>query len=212
MFDFSSTQFTRSLTETVAWCAAHSLTAHVEEPPVIRHRRALVEESQRLFREAFERMNRNWVQVRTTQEWHRSIALLKEADPLSLSLLDAQLRSATLKPSLGLDEFGTDAPWAEAVVEVVAKRSQLMGGPSSASFAGVEARGKLLLFVPSQTLMDGAAKYRSNGFFDVNNVPPWDTWVDFSERTLVSRVPPVLVEAAQQGIDANPEACIRWAD
>ena len=60
--------------------------------------------------------------------------------------------------------------------------------------------------------MDGAAKYSSNGFFDVNNVPPWDIWVAFSEQTLVSWVPPMLLELAQKGIDANPEGCIRWAD
>ena len=67
----------------------------------------------------------------------------------------------------------------------------------------------LLLFVPSETLMDGAAQQSSNGFFDVNNVPPWHIWVDFADRTLVCWVPHVLVDAAQTGIDVNPEECIR---
>src|SRR5947208_1564281 len=64
---------------------------------------------------------------------------------------------------------------------------------------------------PSENLACGAAEASSNGFFDVNNVPPWDIWVDFSERTLVSWVPPGLLDVAQMGIYVNPEACIRWA-
>jgi len=66
-------------------------------------------------------------------------------------------------------------------------------------------------YTPSENLACGAAEASSNGFFDVNNVPPWDIWVDFSERTLVSWVPPGLLDVAQMGIYVNPEACIRWA-
>jgi len=46
----------------------------------------------------------------------------------------------------------------------------------------------------------------------VNNVPPWDTWVAFSEKMLVSWVPPALIDVAQMGIDVNPEECIGWAE
>jgi hypothetical protein len=122
-----------------------------------------------------------------------------------------QLRSATLKPGFTLDEFGMDTLWAEAVAEVVAKRSQLIGQISAREGSDDETGARLLLFVPSETLFDGAAQLSSNGFFDPDNVPPWDIWVDFSERTLVSWVPPAMVEAAQMGIDVNPEGCIRWA-
>ena len=75
----------------------------------------------------------------------------------------------------------------------------------------VSDNGRILLFVPSETLFDGAAQQSSNGFFDVNNVPPWDTWVDFVDRAIVCWVPTVLVDAVQMGIDVNPEECIRWA-
>jgi hypothetical protein len=109
-----------------------------------------------------------------------------------------------------MDEFFNDQLWADAVTEVIRKRSQLLGEVSQENEASAQNRGRLLLFVPSETLMDGGAKYTSNGFFDVNNVPPWDTWV--SDRTLVSWVPPVLVETAQRGIDVNPEACIVWSE
>ncbi len=51
----------------------------------------------------------------------------------------------------------------------------------------------------------------TKGFFDVNNVPPWDTWVCYLDRYLVSWVPPVLEELASAGIRVNPEECIQWA-
>jgi hypothetical protein len=213
MFDFNSARFGRSLTETVAWCAAQSLTAHSADPAAIRHRRVLVEHSEQLLQQAQERVNRSWFRrsVSKTKEWHRALTFLKEVRD-SLGPLEHTLRSITLRPSFTLEEFGTDVPWAEAVAEVVAKRSQLVGQTSPEKGTGDEASGRLLLYIPSDNLADGAAQHSSNGFFDVNNVPPWDIWVDFSERTLVSWVPPVLVEAAQMGIDVNPEGCIRWAD
>ena len=162
---------------------------------------------------AFERFNRNfdeWDRVTATPEWHQSRALLDRADPLSLSSLDGQLRSAALKPSVPLDQFENEL-WAKAVADVVAKRSAALHGTSIMADPRILAEGRLLEFMPSETLMDGAAKYNSNGFFDVNNVPPWDIWVCFSEGTLVSWVPPILFEIADSGIGANPEGCIRWA-
>jgi hypothetical protein len=214
MFDFTSTDFKRSLSETVAWCSLQPLTADVAESADIRHRRVLWEESGRLMQQAYERVNRSWFRrnVSKTKEWRRSVMLSKEADPLSLAQLESQLRTPTLKPTFALDDSGMDAPWAEAVAELVAKRAQLVSLTSPPEHDADEASGRLLLYVPSENLADGAARYSSNGFFDVNNVPPWDTWIAFSERTLVSWVPTALVELAQKGIDVNPEGCIRWAD
>jgi hypothetical protein len=85
--------------------------------------------------------------------------------------------------------------------------------------------GRILLFDPSATLTDGAAEIASGGFFDVDNIPPWDTWVCFvyeaTYRTsqsrgfdgyLVSWVPPYFIECVNAGIEVNPEQCIGWAD
>ena len=71
--------------------------------------------------------------------------------------------------------------------------------------------GRLLLYAPDENLCDGAAQSSSKGFFDVDNIPPWDTWVCFVDRYLVSWVPPQLLDLANQGINANPEQCILWA-
>jgi len=37
--------------------------------------------------------------------------------------------------------------------------------------------GRFLLYFPDAELSDGAAEAESNGFFDVCNTPPWDTWL-----------------------------------
>jgi hypothetical protein len=82
--------------------------------------------------------------------------------------------------------------------------------------------GRLLLYFPNADLCDGAAEAESQGFFDVYNTPPWDTWVAFVSEPhgtnvnyseyLIAWVPPVFVERATAGILVNPEECIRWLD
>jgi hypothetical protein len=93
--------------------------------------------------------------------------------------------------------------------------------------------GRLLAFDADGTLSDGVANSESNGFFDDDNVPPYDTWLWFvydeayrrrmagtetSERLpafetyLVAWVPPIFVELADHGIAINPEECIMWLD
>ena len=83
--------------------------------------------------------------------------------------------------------------------------------------------GRLVVYFPDANLCDGAAEAASNGFFDVENTPPWDTWValgsdpghdkDPSYGTyLISWVPPQLIALASAGIDVNPEECIVWLE
>ena len=67
-----------------------------------------------------------------------------------------------------------------------------------------------------------AAEETSEGYFDVHNAPPWDTWVLLTENPhrpreaygtcLVAWVPPSFLSLAQRGIEANPEDCICWLD
>ncbi|HEU4557062.1 MAG TPA: hypothetical protein VFS20_04405 [Longimicrobium sp.] len=100
------------------------------------------------------------------------------------------------------------------------------GGPSPSRHRapqGELAGGRLLVYFPDADLCDGAAELESEGFFDVFNAPPWDTWVAFaSDRTephdssysnyLIAYVPPVFVELCSAGIEVNPEQCIRWIE
>lgn len=80
-------------------------------------------------------------------------------------------------------------------------------------------RGRLLCYFPDANLADGAAELASEGFFDLNNVPPWDTWVglyqsdlqDASRKVyLISYVPEAFIQHAGRGIEVNPEECIMW--
>jgi len=81
--------------------------------------------------------------------------------------------------------------------------------------------GRLLVYFPNDDLVCGAAEQETAGFFDVNNIPPWDTLVDylqddqpnvdsFDTEYLVAWVPPALVSLADAGINVNPEQCIMW--
>ena len=89
--------------------------------------------------------------------------------------------------------------------------------------------GRLLAYFPDDNLFDGAAETESQGFFDVDNIPPYDTWVwmvrnvrtfayaeggrgEMNADYLVAWVPPNFVQLASAGIAVNPEACILWLD
>ena len=52
--------------------------------------------------------------------------------------------------------------------------------------------GRFLAYFPDDNLFDGAAEAESQGFFDVDNIPPYDTWVwwsETSEPSLMRMVP-----------------------
>jgi uncharacterized protein (TIGR02996 family) len=85
------------------------------------------------------------------------------------------------------------------------------------------AGGRLVLFAPSGSLSDGTAAIASRKFFDVDNVPGWDTWVAYVTEEvepggdgwrsyLIAWVPPRRLHDANAGIEANPEGCLAWAD
>ncbi|MDI1476872.1 hypothetical protein [Polyangium sp. y55x31] len=81
--------------------------------------------------------------------------------------------------------------------------------------------GRLLVYFPDLNLADGAAEVASNGFFDVNNAPPYGSWVAYfedndaeasSRSILLSWVPDAFVPLADEGVQVNPEGCIVWLD
>lgn len=78
------------------------------------------------------------------------------------------------------------------------------------------------MYFPDADLADGAAEIQSRGFFDLHNVPPWDTWIALADdgpnadvshgQYVVCWVPPSLVTWANEGIEVNPEQCIVWLE
>ena len=89
--------------------------------------------------------------------------------------------------------------------------------------------GRLLAYFPDESLAGGVAQMESEGFFDADNIPPYDTWVwmvrnvrafdyrdggqgELEANYLVAWVPPDFVAVASAGVDANPQECILWLD
>src|SRR5262249_23318846 len=83
--------------------------------------------------------------------------------------------------------------------------------------------GRLAVFYPDMQLADGAAEAETEGFFDIHNTPPWDTWVGLfpadprpgrfengSETYLVAYIPEVFVALAGRGIDVCPDGSLMW--
>jgi len=108
-----------------------------------------------------------------------------------------------------------------AVADLAEQRATLLReqGAAIAESGDSLAGGRLLLYEPDLNLADGAAALESGGFFDVDNTPPWDTWVDVvplaappPRLCLVSWVPPQMIAVAARGALVNPEGCIYWAE
>lgn len=87
---------------------------------------------------------------------------------------------------------------------------------------GPLAGGRLLVYFPDSDLADGAAEAVSQGFFDLHNVPAWDTWIALADdgpsanlslrQYVVAWVPAQLVACVTAGIEVNPEQCIVWLE
>jgi hypothetical protein len=110
--------------------------------------------------------------------------------------------------------FFSSEKW--TVEDICRDRRRLLGLPPRMPAPDL-AGGRLLIHIPDENLSDGAAHGATDGFFDNNNVPAWDTWVAYFYESsglnyLVSWVPPELIDLVGKGIWANPELCITWLD
>lgn len=214
------------LNETIAWCSAQQLISDPVEDESITRRRLLNQRGAKLSAQSFMALEpyktaswfSRWIakkKFREAMELARQAKeLFAEGDAGAIEPpLRKQLRSKELNPSaLSLSTRGADC---EAIVNrVVEARSLSLRQSGTEPNAQVSdlSGGRLLLYAPEENLACGAAEYVSLGFFDVNNAPPWDTWVAMSGKYLISWVPGQLFELAEQGVDINPELCIIWAD
>ena len=145
---------------------------------------------------------------------------------LSRSPQRDHFRSRELDPSASLrvppfDEVGIDI-WIEKKRESYLRATRTINEMRSAlirdgriempDLAMARSQGRLLLYEPLETVDDGAASASSQGFFYVEDAPPWDTWFVYSGGSIFCWVPDSLVQKAQAGIDANPVDCIHWCD
>ena len=83
--------------------------------------------------------------------------------------------------------------------------------------------GRLLVCFPDAEIADGAAEAETNGFFDSNDAPPWDTWVglfadpdpehqDAFAVYLVAWVAAPFIDAVQRGIETSVLDNIAWLE
>ena len=86
-------------------------------------------------------------------------------------------------------------------------RRQLVGGTPCPA-----AKGRLLGFEIDACFFDGVAPAETEGFFDDEDLPPWDTWVAFDLRSgrLVSWVPDALVDLADKGVKVHFADAYAW--
>ncbi len=193
----------QSFSEASSWCESQPLTAVVRETADQQRRRALIVESEELYREAYRRGEKYDGPLHK-----RAQAMNREADHESLILLRSQLRTTSFCPG-DVGELIRSQRFQDGVVKVIALRSHALA-TTGTRVRQRRPEGRLLHYEPYENLADGASEYSSNGFFDVHDAPPWDTWISFDGRRLVSWVPAVLIPLAQAGLDANAVDCIRW--
>jgi hypothetical protein len=129
-----------------------------------------------------------------------------------------RFRSPELNPDGNLDPAHYSFPIVETVCR---RRAELLKQRETLLQYELKNEGQLLVYYPGLSLFDGDAELSSEGYFNSNNEPPWDTWVYFGETPpslepedyhffLFSWVPTSYLSIAQRGIDANPEGCIEW--
>lgn len=151
------------------------------------------------------------------QRWTSYLASARATDPL------VSLRHPDTKPPRPLVDYDGEH-W--SVLEHASLNDFLAGHLARRQVAlslhspppcAIDQGGRVLVFYPSQTLSDGAAQADSKGFFTVDNEPPWDTWfsyippVGLAREAVACWIPSAFIHYAEEGINVNPEVCIRWA-
>jgi hypothetical protein len=193
------------LSEAAAWCSLQTVAAEPEVSEDIRRQRESWIESNLLDFESYRK---------TGKPSDKAKKMRGQVNYRSLILLSHQLRSPSLTPRIEVGETAEESERESAVNDLISKRRALLNSQSGSDSRQIqpEREGRLLVYWPSQNLADGAAEYSSDGFFNSNNTPPWDTWFHFDDGRLFAWVPDILIPLAQSGIDANPATCIQWAD
>lgn len=92
------------------------------------------------------------------------------------------------------------------------------------------AGGRLLCYAPYENLAEGVEEQETQGYFDLEAVPPWDTWICFVDEPsrlharpqgqdswynpfLISWVPPDLVSIVEEGgRNTSTTYALAWAD
>jgi hypothetical protein len=204
------------------WCSLQSLEKQPAQSQefrsriAMRHKGISLLERARLL-EKRGKLRRLWDHLRFApaqdpEKFRREAQLLlQQSDVRSIYPLNEYLRSKSLTPA-SIDSQETDRT--AAVEQLCERRVQFLQHLGVCIEAGSYdlASGKLLRYEPDFNVSDGASQDTTYGYFDVNDAPPWDTWICFTDRSLISWVPPSLIDLVRSGIEVNPVDCIGWVD
>lgn len=79
--------------------------------------------------------------------------------------------------------------------------------------------GRLLTLLPDWQLSEGACEIATNGYMDVDDTPPWDTWVGYLDfggdggtRYLLSWVPPVFLHLIPDAFYVSSTDVFSWLE
>lgn len=134
-----------------------------------------------------------------------------------------------MEPSLGSQEPQALTDIVEAVARLRVDQLRLNNSYPLAPAQHL-AGGRLLCYAPYENLAEGVEEQETQGYFDVDAVPPWDTWLWFViEQTrlqkrphghefwydtyLVTWIPPDLIDVVDMGAVATSTTdALAWAD
>ena len=188
-------KFKQRMAETIAWC---SRMGDINNP-----KRSLRSQVLRPLNSLFREDRREWASTKGYDPANEKTMFRSEEDQTDATTLHLERREQC-----------------KLSVELVAERRKQELTRLQIPEDEQMRTGRLLLYFPEYSDWDGLSESYSNGFFSVNDDPPWDTWIDFviDDRRegyfgyLVSWVPEEFCNFAGQGIPAAALQCIQWAN
>jgi len=142
------------------------------------------------------------------------------ATRLDSAPISSRLRTPGLAPDL--EEESALPALEEALTLLAASRRRALDADTG-SRARAQETGRLLICELDMSIGSGEAEAASEGFFDVDDRPPWDLWLVCFGRTrparpeepiacLVAWVPESLYAQAEAGRRASSAGSLHWVD
>jgi|GEM_PF-1505328 len=126
------------------------------------------------------------------------------------------LRSAELRPDLESLQFKDDDVWIypQLVEEVIRKRQSNFASSAISREPNFvdRSRGRLLLVAQDYSNHNNLTSDLTGGFFDYNDVPPWDTWIMLIEGILVCWIPGEFQAIVHEAMQYEAIGILAWAD
>ena len=130
-------------------------------------------------------------------------------------------RSPILRPSSTNDFYHYKDYHKSDLYNVIKKRQEILNQRFILELKNSEiaTMGKLICCDPYETECDGGSEFYSQGFFDINEFTPWDTWVgvssDFKELEfigdkLISWVPFEHFNKIYSGMQVGLQSHVNW--